>query len=458
MFKREPFVYCSQIHNFVRTSYNQRDFLSSMRAEFHIIAIGSLLCAIGISCNKTPDDSNSADDAKKYAITENASDITGSTAVLNGSIKDAISLSALKVGFVVSSTENPTLTTGTKYACDLEEGSFSVKVSGLKLQTQYFYRAYAQYSGGESLGEVKTFTTKNFDVAVTTQDAKSVGTNEAELKASVSITKASDISGEATVFFLLSSESKTLDELLDNSKKVSSQRDVNLKEFSIKAEGLAVNTHYYYAAGVTVQGLTFYGDLKEFSTADYVYTAEAVDLGLKIKWSSCNLGASNPEESGFFYSWGETEPKAGPFTGRNYKWFTYDEHGLVTITKYNRQDNLERLEPEDDAAHVKLGGNWRTPTYDEYLELWDNTTKQSYTLNGVHGFLFTSKIEGNTNSIFIPTTDGENGGGVGSEGSGYWLWTSSRVQAYHQCAYACGAASFEWTSRASGFKIRPVCD
>ena len=429
-----------------------------MRAGYNIIAIGTLLCAIGISCNKTPDDSNGADDAKKYAITENASEITGSTAVLNGFIKDAFSLSALRAGFVVSSTENPTLTTGTKYACELEEGSLSVKITGLKLQTQYFFRTYAQYSSGESLGEVKTFTTKSFDVAVTTQDAKSVGINEAELTASVSITKASDLSGEAIVFFLFSSESDTFDDLLDNSIKVSSKQDVNLKEFTIKTEGLVANTHYYYIAGVTFQDQTCYGDLKEFRTADFVYTAEAVDLGLKIKWSSCNLGASKPEESGFFYSWGETEPKVGSFTGRNYKWFTYDDHGLLTVTKYNRQDNLLRLELEDDAAHVKLGGNWRIPTYDEFLELWDNTTKQSYTLNGVPGFLFTSKIEGNTNSIFIPTTDGENGGGLGSEGSGYWLWTSTRVQAYHQCAYACGAASFEWTSRASGYKIRPVCD
>ena len=30
-----------------------------------------------------------------------------------------------------------------------------------------------------------------------------------------------------------------------------------------------------------------------------------VDLGLSVMWASCNLGASSPEETGLFYSWGE---------------------------------------------------------------------------------------------------------------------------------------------------------
>ena len=32
---------------------------------------------------------------------------------------------------------------------------------------------------------------------------------------------------------------------------------------------------------------------------------QAVDLGLSVDWGTCNLGASQPQESGDFYSWGE---------------------------------------------------------------------------------------------------------------------------------------------------------
>lgn len=33
-----------------------------------------------------------------------------------------------------------------------------------------------------------------------------------------------------------------------------------------------------------------------------------VDLGLSVKWATCNLGANAPEEFGDYYAWGETRP------------------------------------------------------------------------------------------------------------------------------------------------------
>ena len=36
---------------------------------------------------------------------------------------------------------------------------------------------------------------------------------------------------------------------------------------------------------------------------------EYVDLGLSVKWATCNVGASKPEEYGDYFAWGETEPK-----------------------------------------------------------------------------------------------------------------------------------------------------
>ena len=37
---------------------------------------------------------------------------------------------------------------------------------------------------------------------------------------------------------------------------------------------------------------------------------EYVDLGLSVKWATCNVGATKPEEKGDLFAWGETAPKS----------------------------------------------------------------------------------------------------------------------------------------------------
>ena len=46
---------------------------------------------------------------------------------------------------------------------------------------------------------------------------------------------------------------------------------------------------------------------------------EYVDLGLPsgTLWATCNVGANSPEEFGYFFAWGETQPK------EDYSWDTY---------------------------------------------------------------------------------------------------------------------------------------
>lgn len=114
-----------------------------------------------------------------------------------------------------------------------------------------------------------------------------------------------------------------------------------------------------------------------------IVTPKMVDLGLSVKWATFNLGATKPEEYGNYYAWGETEPKS------EYSQQTYAPIG-----------NKTRLGPDDDAAHVLLGGKWRMPTRDEIIELAENCTRKDTVQNGVAGVLFTSKKNGN--SIFIP--------------------------------------------------------
>ena len=151
---------------------------------------------------------------------------------------------------------------------------------------------------------------------------------------------------------------------------------------------------------------------------------EAIDLGLpsRLKWGSRNVGAFAPEWYGDYYAWGEVEAKDG------YGWGTYRwGSGSKKLTKYNTDasygsvDDKTRLEPNDDAAQVNLGGNWRMPTDDEWTELTTECTYKRTTQNGVKGVLVTGK---NGNSIFLPAAGYWDGGSLRYVGQGYY-WSSS---------------------------------
>ena len=150
-------------------------------------------------------------------------------------------------------------------------------------------------------------------------------------------------------------------------------------------------------------------------------THEYVDLGLSVKWATCNIGANAPQDFGNFYAWGETEP----ITKRNienYKFCKGDHH---SFTKYcadkengykHFTDNKTTLDLEDDVANVKWGGDWRIPTADECQELLDNCTWTLDSINGVRGVRFTSNVPGYTDSsIFLPAAGGDGILIVGSD-------------------------------------------
>ncbi|MBO4724811.1 MAG: hypothetical protein J5596_05765 [Bacteroidaceae bacterium] len=198
-------------------------------------------------------------------------------------------------------------------------------------------------------------------------------------------------------------------------------------------------------------------------------THEYVDLGLSVKWATCNVGASKPEDNGNLYAWGETEVKE-QYTMRTSKW------GFMpfSLKKYNIDseqgtvDNKTTLDFEDDVAHVTWGGNWRMPTREEMDELHDNCTWEWTTLNGVNGYRVTSKKQGYTDrSIFLPAAGFKYNGRYeyGSKGN-YWS-RSLMTDPYGDGSVTCGTgacirfnnnqADIGWESRAAGLSVRPVC-
>ena len=61
---------------------------------------------------------------------------------------------------------------------------------------------------------------------------------------------------------------------------------------------------------------------------------ECVDLGLSVKWATCNVGADSPEDYGDYFAWGETSTKS-EFTYETYRWTEYDDKNYEwEYTKY----------------------------------------------------------------------------------------------------------------------------
>ena len=190
---------------------------------------------------------------------------------------------------------------------------------------------------------------------------------------------------------------------------------------------------------------------------------EAIDLGLPsgVKWATCNVGATKPEEYGGYYAWGEIEEK-DDYSWNTYRWCngTYD-----SMTKYctsasnGTVDNKTVLEPEDDVAHVKWGGSWRMPTKAEQDELRNNCTWTWKTLNGVNGYEVTGP---NGNSIFLPAAGYRNGTEVSYRGNYGNYWSGSLYSNYSSYAYYLGFndSNYGWYSsnRFYGLSVRPVCD
>lgn len=185
---------------------------------------------------------------------------------------------------------------------------------------------------------------------------------------------------------------------------------------------------------------------------------EYVDLGLPsgLKWATCNVGATSPEEYGDYFAWGETEPKT-EYSWSNYKWGRGDYKDL-TIIKYNTSsrygaiDNKTVLDPEDDAAHVNWGGKWRMSTEAEQSELRTNCSWTKTKKNGVVGFEVTGP---NGNTIFLPAAGGYSDRlhSTGTE-SRYW---SSSLDMYKN-AYASILSGNLWDRgvRDGGYSVRPV--
>lgn len=114
---------------------------------------------------------------------------------------------------------------------------------------------------------------------------------------------------------------------------------------------------------------------------------EYIDLGLSVKWATCNVGANCAEEYGDYFSWHMTK----------------------------------------DAVAL-WGSPWRLPSNTDFLDLKNNCYWSSSIQNGTLGYIVTSKINGNI--IFLPSAGWWNGDNFELGYNGYYWEDSSGWYAF----------------------------
>ena len=172
---------------------------------------------------------------------------------------------------------------------------------------------------------------------------------------------------------------------------------------------------------------------------------EYVDLGLSVKWATCNVGASKPEDYGNYYAWGETKTKSD-----------YSSSNSVTLGKSFSDIGGKS---QYDAARANWGGTWRLPTKAELQELKKKCTWKWTTQNGVKGYKVTGP---NDNSIFLPAAGARNGSlrydaGVGD----YWSSTplgGDGIYYAYRLYFSSSKQHVNWYYRYHGLSVRPVAE
>ena len=169
--------------------------------------------------------------------------------------------------------------------------------------------------------------------------------------------------------------------------------------------------------------------------------ANAVDLGLSVKWASWNVGTASPEEYGGLYGWADP-------TGKKIS---------MDVADYNIRTDI--LGTEYDIARIQWGVNWRLPSAEELEELRTNCSWTWTTQNDIIGYKITGT---NGNAIFLPASGWREGTELfnrdhsGGYLSGTWN-TGNRLPAhltFHDNYYT----EIVCTSLYYGFSVRPVTE
>ncbi len=191
----------------------------------------------------------------------------------------------------------------------------------------------------------------------------------------------------------------------------------------------------------TIDFASSFGGALVLTNASFVVTIAEGPGGVQLwengpYWAECNVGATKPEEYGYYFWWGDTVG----YKRENDKWvatdgsssnFSFSSGNTPTYRK--NFDTLESegwiteggfLAPAHDAAQVHWGGSWRMPTYQELSDLARKCDWTWTTQNGVQGYLVKGQGAYASVSIFLPCAGYGHGTSLNYAGSYGYYWSS----------------------------------
>ena len=184
------------------------------------------------------------------------------------------------------------------------------------------------------------------------------------------------------------------------------------------------------------------------STTGTINGHQWVDLGLSVKWATCNVGASSPSDYGNYYAWGETRTKS--------------EYTVDNSSTYGKSMGDISGDIRYDAARANWGGTWRLPTETEMQELVDKCTWTWTSQGGHNGYRVTGP---SGSSIFLPAAAWRHQSVLYYPGVYGRYWTSTPYEHNEDCAFFLEFAPegyfrevcrVEWYGYFNGSSIRPV--
>ena len=294
-------------------------------------------------------------------ITMEASSVTSSSAILNGSILSVGNPVYTEKGFCLSTDYNPTIESTKYMVSGTSAGDFSRAISGLAYDTRYYFRAYAIQNGDVKYGSIGYFDTDYTKASVITSDASDIGYHTLTFNGQVTNVGDPQITERGFCY----SSTHDVPSVSDKIVKVSLSGT-----FRATVSNLEEDARYYFRAYVIQDGKPIYGNVKSETT----YYEPLVVTG----------SATNVKISSDGYSW--QAKLRGRFVDGNPE---ITDAGFV-FSNYNNPtvNNGTKLSKGFDSINESSSGVWEfTRTYTKF-----NPNKtyyfRAYIYNSLSGYIY----------------------------------------------------------------------
>lgn len=212
-----------------------------------------------------------------------ATNITLKNASISGEVISEGYSAVSERGLVISETNPKPSVSDIKYSSGYGIGTFSKDLENLKVNTKYYFSAYAVNTKGTAYGEYLNFTTADYKLStISLEEPKNISFNSVQLTSTISDDGGSGVSDRG--FVISNSSSPTI-------ANIKIPNESGIGSFSTVITELKEETNYYARSYATNgKGIAYSNEIK-FSTLGF--KAPAVETGI-----ATNIGSEGATLNG----------------------------------------------------------------------------------------------------------------------------------------------------------------